>query len=209
MRTPRIIRQVEAYWEGLRPFRDVPSRKQINPRGLDSALDFAFLLEQSKTGDSVFKLGGERLGDILGIPLERVPMVALFARSLQPLIRSALTSVFESPSILRAELVSVAGVMQSEIKANLVLLPLKDQEGVISQALGVLHFTDSIGRSPRLFNRFSHDLTRIELASSPMTQMSQHEPIGMAESASSFSYEKERPDFTGRPSLKVIKGGIE
>lgn len=208
MRTPGIIRQVEAYWEGLRPYGDLPQRDQIDPRGLDSALDFAFLLERSHTGEPVFKLGGERLGDILGIPLERVPMVALFSQSLQPAVNSAVTSVLDEPSLLRAELTSERGVMRPEVDAHLLLLPLKDGEGHIAQALGVLHFDDAIGRSPRQFTRFSHNLTRLVLSAAPAPQIPAPQPLGMAEQMSEFVYENGRPDTSGRPKLKVIKGGL-
>ncbi len=209
MKTPLILRQVEAYWEGLRPFGGLPTRDQINPRGLDSALDYAFLLDKPSTGECTFRLGGERLGDILGIALDRVPLLAMLSQADQPTLRSALNSVFEEPAIMRAELSSEDSIMRPEFDANLLLLPLKAADDEITQSLGVLHFDGPIGRSPRQFNRISHNLTRLVLTEKSQTSANEPEPLGMAEAPAAVSYESGRPVGSGRPQLKVIKGGLK
>jgi len=209
MKTPGIIRQVEAYWEGLRAYGDLPTRDQIDPRGLDSALDYAFLLDVSHTGECVFKLGGQRLGDILGAPLEHVPFAALFSQAVQPQVRSALRSVYTDPAMLRAQIISQEGVMRPLVEANLLLLPLKGPDATVSQALGVLHFEDALGRSPRQFNQFMPSLTRLVLSESLTPKYLDKIPMGMAEASSEFTYEKRRTEQSVRPNLKVIDGGLK
>ena len=209
MKTPRMMRQVEAYWEGLRPFGDLPSRDQINPRGLENALDYAFILDKPASGECVFRLGGERLGDILGIAIDRVPMVAMFLHTTQPALREALNAVFSDPAIMRAELSSEDSVMRPTFDANLLLLPVKNAANEVTQALGVLHFDGPLGRSPRQFTRFSHNLTRLILTDKTPVFAKEPEPIGMAEAPAEFAYESGRPVSSGRPQLKIIKGGLK
>jgi hypothetical protein len=40
------LRQVETYWRGLCDGSSVPLRSQVDPRGMESALENAFLLER-------------------------------------------------------------------------------------------------------------------------------------------------------------------
>ncbi len=74
MKTPRILNQLEAYWEALRPEDGLPCRDDIDPRGIEDALDYSFLLAKSHSGDVVFRVAGERLGELFGVSLERVPI---------------------------------------------------------------------------------------------------------------------------------------
>ncbi len=38
------IAQVDAYWEALRNGRLMPERAEVDPRGLECALEYAFIL---------------------------------------------------------------------------------------------------------------------------------------------------------------------
>ena len=40
------LKQMEAYWEGLRHGRTVPLRTDVNPRGIENVLEYAFILER-------------------------------------------------------------------------------------------------------------------------------------------------------------------
>jgi hypothetical protein len=207
LKLPSILRQVEAYWEGLRPLGDIPNRDQVQPRGLESALDYSFILEFSKTGEVVFRLSGERLGDLLGMPLERVPLAALFARNLQKQVKDSVGAVFQSPGILRAEITSVASVMQPALHGHLLILPLRGPDQLISRALGVLYFDGNVGKAPRQFTQFNHNMTRVMLCNAVSIADLVNEPMGMAEAPAEFAHKKGRPE--GRPNLKIISGGLK
>ncbi|MEM1421046.1 MAG: PAS domain-containing protein, partial [Pseudomonadota bacterium] len=52
---------VEAYWEGLRAGRLVPRRADVDPRGIDQALEYSFILERIAPGMARFRLAGMHL----------------------------------------------------------------------------------------------------------------------------------------------------
>jgi len=209
MKTPRILNQLEAYWEALRPEGGLPSRDDVNPRGIEDALDYSFLLARSHSGEAVFRVAGERLGELFGVPLERVPMSVLFSRECQPQLAKGLKSVFEAPGILRAELLSASNLMRPELTAHLLIMPLQPQIGEQSLALGALHIDGIVGKPPRQFTQISLNLTRIVLDQSPLTTSSVQSEFGMAESGSSFEHKEKRPVVAGRPKFKIIDGGLD
>ena len=51
------LAQVEAYWEALRGNRLMPRRSDIDPRGIEAALEYAFILD--KIGVAVEELSSE------------------------------------------------------------------------------------------------------------------------------------------------------
>ena len=66
------INEVEAYWEGLRMGRTVPMRSEIDPRGIERALEFTFILERIAPGLARFRLSGMHLNDLLGMEVVTV-----------------------------------------------------------------------------------------------------------------------------------------
>ncbi len=61
------INEVEAYWYGLRSGRVVPFRSEIDPRGIERALPYTFILERIAPGLARFRLAGSHLNDLLGM----------------------------------------------------------------------------------------------------------------------------------------------
>ncbi|MFD2856003.1 PAS domain-containing protein [Seohaeicola zhoushanensis] len=57
-RTLSPIRQAEAYWSALREGAGIPRRSQIDPRGLEPLLEFAFILEHVAPGSRASALPG-------------------------------------------------------------------------------------------------------------------------------------------------------
>ncbi|MEZ5686504.1 MAG: PAS domain-containing protein [Paracoccaceae bacterium] len=53
----QITAELRAYWEGLRQGRQaVPSRAEVDPRGIDRALEYSFILERVAPGMGRFRL---------------------------------------------------------------------------------------------------------------------------------------------------------
>ena len=199
----RMVSGVEAYWEALRPSAGVPSRAAIDPRGLEAVLDYTFILERVSPGLTRFRLAGHRVSDLLGASVEGVPFTALCAPNCQLLMAKSIESVFCAPAVFRGELIAPKSFGRPEIQASLSLMPLRHDDGSISRALGVLVPTGRLGRTPRHFETFTHNLTRLVVADP--VEVREH-ALGMAESAPEYAIKKERPAFTGRPNLKVIQG---
>ena len=62
----RALDLVEAYWTALRGARLVPSRSEVDPRGIEAALDRAFVAERIAPGVARLRLAGAHLADLNG-----------------------------------------------------------------------------------------------------------------------------------------------
>ena len=72
------LREVEAYWSGLRDGRAMPARADVDPRGIQSALEYAFILERIAPGVARFRVAGMHLNDLMGMEVRGMPLTAMF-----------------------------------------------------------------------------------------------------------------------------------
>lgn len=147
-----IPAEIRAYWEALRGSADFPARDRIDPRGIAGALDQSFLIERVAPGIARFRLGGMRLAALVGMDLRGMPISALISPPDRDRFGRALEAVFAQPSILEARLEAERGHGRPPLSARMMILPLGDQNGQPTLALGCMALDSSdIGRSPRRF----------------------------------------------------------
>jgi hypothetical protein len=149
---PKALREVEAYWDMLRDGRLAPDRSELDPRGFASALPQSFLLERIAPGLARIRLSGRHLSDLMGIDVQGLPFTTHFLPDARPAIVETLSAVFEEPAVAHLRLSSAPGIGRQPIEARLVLLPLRDDLGDITRALGCLVAEGPIGRTPRRFD---------------------------------------------------------
>ncbi|NIY78530.1 MAG: PAS domain-containing protein [Rhodobacteraceae bacterium] len=145
------LKTVEAYWEGLRNGRPVPSRAEVDPRGMQSALEFAFILERIAPGVARFRLAGMHLTDLMGMEVRGMPLTAMFVPESRAKLSEALEAVFETPQITVITLKAERGIGRGAMDAQLLLCPLKSDLGDVNRVLGCLQSKGEIGRQPRRF----------------------------------------------------------
>jgi len=175
------ISEVRAYWEALRNGRPVPLRAEIDPRGIERALEYSFVLERVAPHVARFRLAGMHLNDLMGMEVRGMPITAFFTPAARLRAAEIVDSVFRAPEIVELTLAAEAGLGRPAIDARLVLLPLQSDLGDISRALGCLVADGTIGRAPRRFGVTGASATAIE-AGRPTFQ---HRPLvvrGFAES---------------------------
>jgi hypothetical protein len=149
---PRPLREVEAYWELLRDGRLVPDRSEVDPRGFPGALAQSFLLERIAPGLARIRVTGRHLCDLMGIDMQGLPLTSLFLPEARPTIIEILSAVFEEPAVARARLTSPGGIGRRALEARLLILPLRDDQGDVTRAVGSLVAEGAIGRTPRRFS---------------------------------------------------------
>ena len=195
------LSQIEAYWEGLRNGRIMPSRSEVDPRGIAGALENAFILERVARGVGRFRLAGMHLNDILGMEVRGMPLTALILPESRDEVSSVVTAVFDEPAIARLNLASDTGLGRSPMEARMVLLPLRSDLGDVSRILGCFVAEGKIGRAPRRFS---------------ITSQSRKTLIGYGEghpapAATPATSDASRPDSgeadrpAGRPHLSLVK----
>ncbi|MFD1511101.1 PAS domain-containing protein [Lacimonas salitolerans] len=162
------LAQVEAYWTAL--FRDgqPPARAQIDPRGIEAALEHAFVAERITPTEARIRVGGHHLSDLLGMEVRGMPVSSLIAPEARAAFGDTLRALFDRTAICRLTLRSPGAIGQPDLTARLLLLPLRGDGNEISRALGCLISDGVIGRAPRRFG--ITDTTTAPLAARRVTQ---------------------------------------
>ncbi|SIS73667.1 PAS domain-containing protein [Phaeovulum vinaykumarii] len=153
----RVISDLRGYWEALRGGRPVPARSDVDPRGIERALEYTFILERVAPGMARFRLAGMHLSDLMGMEVRGMPLTAFFTPVARRQVAEALERVFQGPEVAELTLTAEAGIGKPSMNARLLLLPLKSDLGDITRVLGCLVSAGEIGRTPRRFDVVSVD----------------------------------------------------
>ncbi len=201
------IRQAEAYWHALKTGSDVPKRSQIDPRGLENVLEYAFIVERIAPGIARFRLAGRHLRDLAGMEVRGMPMTCFFTPDGRDQVSGVLEHMFDTPCVAELNLTG-EGKRGPGLEARMILLPLAGELGVVNRALGVLIADGQIGAQP---NRFDIARTSLRTLSGTVAEVSGADaetpsapPVVPAAPVPGFS-EAQQP-VTGRaPYLRVVK----
>ena len=146
-----VLAQLESYWRALRGDRLVPARSEVDPRRIEDALEYAFILERIAPGMARFRLAGMHLNDLMGMEVRGMPLTSFFVPESRKQVSGALEEVFDGPAVARMTLSGETGIGRPGLDARLLLLPLKSDFGDVSRALGCLQTVGPVGRAPRRF----------------------------------------------------------
>ena len=159
------LQEVRAYWEGLRCGRPVPLRSEIDPRGIEGALDHAFMLDRVAPGVARFRLGGQELTNVVGEDTRGMPLDTLVHPEARAALADAVTRLFDTPAIIEITLSAECGIGKPPVEAQMLLLPVKSDGGRVDRAIGCLVTEGIIGRAPRRF--IVTDIRIIEIGEQP------------------------------------------
>lgn len=146
------IRQAEAYWTALRKGTDIPFRSQIDPRGLEQVLEYAFILERVAPGIGRFRLAGQHLCQLAGMEVRGMPLTSFFTTDGREGMAATLEYVFDTPAVAELTLRGERQALRGGCEARMILLPLKSDLGDCTRILGVLIADGDFGRKPRRFD---------------------------------------------------------
>ncbi|WGW02883.1 PAS domain-containing protein [Tropicibacter oceani] len=153
------IRAVESYWLGLCAEDKVPLRSQVDPRGMESALENAFLMEKIAPTMGKVRVAGTHLSDLMGMQIAGMPLSTLIAPADREKFGQAIESLFAEPAVIRIDLRAEGGFGKPDLEGHMIIMPLRSDFGDISRALGALVTQGRIGRTPRRFS-----ITHIEVS---------------------------------------------
>lgn len=148
---PTVLNEVRAYWESLRVDGRLPLRQDIDPRGLASALDKVFLVEQIAPGQGRFRLAGNQFHDLMNMDVRGMPLSSLFDPVSRERLRIGLQGVFDDAAALHVAIEADRGIGRPALSGRMLLLPLRGGAAEPMLALGILSCTGQIGRAPRRF----------------------------------------------------------
>lgn len=155
------LRQAEAYWSALRRGDDIPSRSQVDPRGLENILSQTFILERVAPGIARFRLAGQKVNELAGMEVRGMPLTAFFTADARKTVSAALEHMFDDPSIIEFELKTEASRLRGSRSARMILLPLRSDLGDVSRALGVLVSDAGASRVSQRFSVENYDIRQV------------------------------------------------
>lgn len=204
------LRQVESYWRALCGADVVPLRSQIDPRGIEGALENAFLVERIAPSMAKMRVAGAHLTDLMGMEVAGMPLSALFTHDARAKLGDAVTQLFADPAVMRIELRAETGFGKPDLTGALIVMPLRSDMGDITRGLGCLVTTGRIGRTPRRF-----DITKISVRSAfdvdgqlgtaaldYAPESTRHNRKNLAEDAAPFDPAPDSP--TRRQHLRIV-----
>ncbi len=206
------LAQVEAYWEALRGTRLMPNRSEIDPRGIEQALEYSFIVERIAPGIARLRIAGSHLNDLMGMEVRGMPLTAFMAPGSRRQVSDTLEEVFETPATCVMTLRSDKSAGMPPLDARMLLLPLKSDLGDVSRLLGALISVGDMGRSPRRFE-VTNTILRPILSSESMPLPVREKPMrtpkappaktpGFSEPQPAFKTETPRRDA---PYLRLVK----
>lgn len=191
------ISVIRAYWDALRNGRDMPFRSEIDPRGIECALEHTFVLERIAPRLARFRLAGSHLNELMGMEVRGMPLTAFFAAAARRETGDILARVFDGSETAELTLVPERSTGRERMDARMLLLPLRSDLGDVSRALGCMVGLGPAGRGPRRFEIAGARLARPSGADRPLMP-------GFAEPRVSFLPRAVRADTMVRPRLRLV-----
>lgn len=200
-----VLAQVEAYWDALRVSGSLPKRSQIDPRGIETALEYAFILERVASGVARMRLAGSHLHDLMGMEVRGMPLAALFEATAGHRVGTILEEVFQTPATAEIRMCRANPCITARGDARMILLPLRSDLGDVSRALGCLVCpSDGVPQG----RRFTLEDVQIRPVDStepthPAADRPARQAPGFAEPKSPFDAGKKAKDRP--PYLRLVK----
>ncbi|ETW14361.1 hypothetical protein ATO8_00590 [Roseivivax marinus] len=205
------LRQLETYWRTLAGEAcGVPFRDAVDPRGIQDALEIAFLAERIAPGIVRLRVAGSHLADLMGMEVTGLPLSSFLMPDVRDEARDAVERVFRDGVALHAEMEACRGLGRGALSAHLLLLPLRSEGGRLDRALGGIVTHGQIGRVPRRFDSFAARHSDLELPAAPVAPVTP--PLfpkspaltGFAEAQSPFGPDPEAPRQSPAPYLRLV-----
>ncbi|MBU2993297.1 PAS domain-containing protein [Octadecabacter sp. 1_MG-2023] len=151
MTNPTELNELETYWASLPRHNGVPLRKDVDPSEMGGLLENSFILERVAPGVARFRVAGRNIGRLIGIEPRGLPITTAFVPQSRGALGLHLEAVFTSPGLMELNLEAPRAVGQPLLKGKILMLPLRDEHGGVSRALGVLVMSGIRGIGGRRF----------------------------------------------------------
>ena len=204
------VAQVDAYWEGLRKGRLMPARAEVDPRGLEQALEYAMMLEVVAPGVARIRVSGNHLSDLMGMEVRGMPLTVFIEPAGRTKMMDVIDRVVQCPQVADIKLSNSGGVGRPAMTARLLLAPLSGNEQGNPRILACLQSKGSIGRVPRRFGINDVHTRRIVASAVETTQIPiPRKPVPNPEFAEAAARFDPAPKPTSRrserPYLRLVK----
>lgn len=143
------LKQVLRYWETLRDGAALPRQADLRPQDMAPVLDQVFTGQRIAPTHARLRSAGQQLTALMGMEVRGMPLMALFAPESRHDAGRALESCLDRPAVVELALTGEAGLFRTPLSGRMLLLPLLDEAGAVTQVLGALEVEGKPGRKPQ------------------------------------------------------------
>ncbi len=129
----RALDILDRYWKDLSRDSDIPLWSMVDPGAFQDALDHAFLAERYGRCHARIRVAGGAVADMCGTDCDGLPLSLWIRQDYRAAFNDALQRCCEHRHAVALELVA-----DIDICARMVLYPLRDTTGRVTQILGGL-----------------------------------------------------------------------
>ncbi len=144
-----VLDDLERYWRSLRGASRLPVRHEIDPARIDAALPHSFVLERVAPGVARMRVAGQKLSALFGMEARGMPISSLFAAGDRVPLATMLELAFKTPALVEFAVRSPRRVGRPLLAGRMLLLPLLDNDGQVTRALGAVVLDGANGKTPR------------------------------------------------------------
>lgn len=167
MKNPILVELLD-HWEKLRAGRIAPMRSEIDPRQIENVLQYAFILERMNNSDIRFRIAGMQLCEIMGMEIRAMPATSIISTDGRQEFKTILNRLFDTPEIVELSLhscpvtaINLSAGLSDGLKAEMLLLPMTNEDGETSRILGCLVPNGQRHSPPQRFEITGRKVTRI------------------------------------------------
>jgi hypothetical protein len=181
-------------WLAIRREKALPARGDLDPRSLGASLGHAFILDRARPGTIRLRVAGYHMNDLMGMEVRGMPVRAFFTLTERRRMMALMERVFTTPAVLDLSLVSVAEGT-APLTGRMLVLPMTDDLGHVTKALGCLVTKGCIGQSPRRFAIRSYNVTDPSNGTMLRDLEPSGAPSGFTEPAYEFAHPAKKADL--------------
>ncbi|MCF7700610.1 PAS domain-containing protein [Loktanella sp. M215] len=147
-----VLRLLEADWRQMCSGTEIPVHAQLDPHALHDALPHAFLLHRTAPSAVRIRVAGQRLHDLLRIDPRGMSFGTFFTAAARDVAMNIVESAFDAPAIVGLPLTAARGLGRQPMKAELLLLPMRDAAGQTTRMMGALVAAGPLGNRSYRFD---------------------------------------------------------
>ncbi len=161
----QILMTLEQDWRTITAQPGAESR--FDPALLDSALPYAFMLERTAPGALRTRVAGQRLHEMLRMDPRGMSFGAFFTEDARDTVLRLAEQAFTSPAVVSIPLLAQRSFGRKPLRAEVLLLPLRDAKGRLTRVMGALVVSGQTGTRGLRFELASDQPVRCDQMDTP------------------------------------------
>lgn len=133
-----ILQSVEHDWRRMCGNSDFPTPLGPDPFRMDLALPHTFILQRTGPGAARVRVAGQKLHEMVQVDPRGMSFGAFFSDGARETALELVEASLTLPAIVRMPLHLPRGFGRKPLRAEAVLLPLRDAQGGLNRVMGVI-----------------------------------------------------------------------